>query len=419
LDTSNTLATFSKHTGIVNKVLRINAQQMVTVGDDTMVKLWNMATGAYICSYNHTAQVKSVVVLPNGFLATGACDNNIHIWNLTNGLNYKTLTGHAGCITDLKYNKAVNTSGGALISASTDKTVKVWDLTDNSCTLLTTLGPVSQPINCLAVMPTSGNIIAGSNLLDRWTPSFSYLGSAINTANNVISMAVYPDGVTLACGMQTGIMNVVNMTSLSIVLSISAHSTNLNTVDAIQLPGSSQLYFMTGSEGGSVKIWLAEGSTWSNIKQFNFASSAVKSVYFLFNETALGNISIVFFFINNFLQRIICFSTFFKVFSSRAIIGANLNLQCSTSKTITSVASFCGNNNGPSCTMDSDSTCSQSALSKLSSLANGLENFSVYMGGMCWGCTPCGSSNNYVNASYTCIGNSLPFKIKIKIKLSK
>lgn len=74
----------------------------------------------------HDASVKTVALSPNGkYAATGSNDCTIKIWDLTTGVNLKTLLGHVGPISSIDY----DSTGNYLVSASEDSTLRVWDVT--------------------------------------------------------------------------------------------------------------------------------------------------------------------------------------------------------------------------------------------------------------------------------------------------
>jgi WD40 repeat protein len=257
IDTGAIETTFDKHSGQVNKLLRINSQQVITASADSIIKLWNLSNGSYVCGYhNHTASVKSVLVSPNGLLVTGGCDGLINIWNTTNGgLLVNTFEAHTGCVNDLKYHQNLS----AVISVRDDRLVKVraW------ATLTNTLGPVNASINCVGIL-RNGNIVAGSNRIDMWsqaydlqTPPAGVFPNGSYSTEAILSMTLLADGLTVACGLSDGrirFFSSVRSTFQATILD--GHSNQpVNGLDFILAANRKEVFLMSGSDDMHVNIW--------------------------------------------------------------------------------------------------------------------------------------------------------------------
>jgi WD40 repeat protein len=271
----------------VNSLLRINSQQIVTASNDTTIKVWNMASGSLACSttlYNHSGPVNTIVALPNGYLASGSCDNTIKIWDLLAGQLISTLTGHTGCVNDLKYNPFIG-STGSLISGSSDMSVIVWDLSSwfmNVKTLTT-----SSAINSLLIMP-SGTIVAGSNMISFWSTAYSLWPNSA-APSTILSMILLNDGVTIACGMSDSTIRLYSTSSGSFTgVSLTGHTLAVNSIDLLLLPASANNlpFIISGSADGYVKIWNLKTNTL--VKSINIGT-AVKSVAYLYSDTGISD----------------------------------------------------------------------------------------------------------------------------------
>ncbi len=71
----------------------------------------------------HTVGVYSLVVLPNGTIASGSRDNTIRIWDINTGEELKKLEGHTGSVRSL-----VVLPNGNIASGSSDKTIRIWEI---------------------------------------------------------------------------------------------------------------------------------------------------------------------------------------------------------------------------------------------------------------------------------------------------
>ena len=70
----------------------------------------------------HNNNVRALVELQNGDLASGSWDNSIKIWNSSTGLLKRTLIGHTSWVSSLAV-----LQNGHLASGSADRTIKIWD----------------------------------------------------------------------------------------------------------------------------------------------------------------------------------------------------------------------------------------------------------------------------------------------------
>ena len=74
----------------------------------------------------HSSRVNCAGFAPNGrWLATGAADNSIRLWDTESGLELRALHGHSSWIRSL----AVSRNGELLASGSNDRTIKLWNVT--------------------------------------------------------------------------------------------------------------------------------------------------------------------------------------------------------------------------------------------------------------------------------------------------
>ena len=75
----------------------------------------------------HEDAVFALLVLPNGDLVSASDDKTIKIWDLNKKIEKTTLTSHKDGVRALALLK-----NGDLASASYDSTIKIWNLNDGS-----------------------------------------------------------------------------------------------------------------------------------------------------------------------------------------------------------------------------------------------------------------------------------------------
>lgn len=78
-----------------------------------------------IDSPNNDGGVRPVAISPSGqFVASGAIDDVIQIWDVETGVLVERLQGHKGSVSSI----AFTPDGKGLVSGSADKTLKFWDV---------------------------------------------------------------------------------------------------------------------------------------------------------------------------------------------------------------------------------------------------------------------------------------------------
>jgi WD40 repeat protein len=102
-----------------------NGRHVISGGGDKTVRIWDcwgLAPGV-VCT-GHTHPVNAVAATPDGKRAlSGSWDGTLKVWDLARGEPKRTLTGHSGWV--LTVAMAPN---GRAVSASSDRTIRVWDL---------------------------------------------------------------------------------------------------------------------------------------------------------------------------------------------------------------------------------------------------------------------------------------------------
>ncbi|WP_309707595.1 c-type cytochrome domain-containing protein, partial [Armatimonas sp.] len=123
---SRELRTFGDHTDIVNGVaFSPDSKTVATASGDRSVKLWDAATGKLSQALrDHADGVLGVAFRADGkLLASCGVDKSVKIWDAVSGKRLYSLGASEETVTDLCF-----TSAGQVISASTDKLAKLWNI---------------------------------------------------------------------------------------------------------------------------------------------------------------------------------------------------------------------------------------------------------------------------------------------------
>ena len=158
----------------------------------------------------HADAVRSVAVTPDGRRAISASsDQTLKVWDLDSGKVLHTLTGH----TDLVTSVSVSPDGRRAISTSF-KIIKVWDL--ESLQELRTIEAGTEWVNGLAVTPDGRHAVVGSDdkTLKVWDLDSGELIRTIAGHTDWISgVALTPDGRYVVSGSSDQTLKVWDLES--------------------------------------------------------------------------------------------------------------------------------------------------------------------------------------------------------------
>lgn len=195
----------------------------------------------------HTANVNAVVITPDGQRVISASDDKtIKIWDLGSGRFLCSLEGHTDNVNAL----VCTPDGRQVISGSHDNTIKVWDL--KSGRICRTLEGHSKRI--FSVTTNGELIVSGSmdNTIKIWDlKSGKLLRSLEGHADSVVAVAISPDGQKIISGSMDNVIMVWDVKSGKLLRSLKGHT---ETVSAVVLTPDGQ-QIVSGSLDGSIKVW--------------------------------------------------------------------------------------------------------------------------------------------------------------------
>ncbi|WOG90404.1 hypothetical protein DCAR_0209648 [Daucus carota subsp. sativus] len=120
---------------------RVDPTKLASGSDDCSVKLWNITEKSSVCTIRNVANVCCVQFSPKSshLLAFGAADYKTYCFDLRNTSKpWCVLAGHARAVSYVKF-----LDSATLISASTDSTLKIWDLNKTGTSAVANEGCIS------------------------------------------------------------------------------------------------------------------------------------------------------------------------------------------------------------------------------------------------------------------------------------
>ncbi|WP_346291509.1 NACHT and WD40 repeat domain-containing protein [Sphaerothrix gracilis] len=187
----NCLTTFKKHEGNIHALAADNSGSLLaSASRDNTIALWNFdpATSEKPVKLllGHRDWVNSVSFNPDSLtLISGSSDKNIKLWDIESGNCIKSLSGHEDCI----WTVAFSPSGDLFASGSDDCNIKIWDSTHLKC--IKTLRYHKSRVNSVT-FNSNGEFLATAGLdgvINLWNPyTGQHLRSLEGHANRVQSI---------------------------------------------------------------------------------------------------------------------------------------------------------------------------------------------------------------------------------------
>lgn len=132
--------TFVGHLGgisVISYLYQVNPTLIASGSKDKSIILWDLEySSPQKVLKGHKGEVTKIVYLQgytdNPCIASSSVDSFIRIWNIKDGECINTLSSHLDRVINIFH--IPNYDNNLLISASRDKTIKIWDLTGNEIT---------------------------------------------------------------------------------------------------------------------------------------------------------------------------------------------------------------------------------------------------------------------------------------------
>lgn len=235
------------------------------------------------CLYRHStakSTAYSVTISPSGqLLVSAGNDKTIKVRSLRTGRILRTLSGHSGSV----YAVAISPDGQTLVSGSWDNTIKVWNLHAGNAGgtptphgiaptsrivgdgLLYTLSGHSGEVNSVAISPDGQTLASGSEdkTIKLWNLRTGELKTTLTGhSDGVKSVAFSPDGKTLASGSADYTIKLWQLHNASPLHTLTGHS---NSVKAVAISRDGQI-LASASQDKTIHLWhLHTGELYSQL----------------------------------------------------------------------------------------------------------------------------------------------------------
>jgi WD40 repeat protein len=197
-DTFELVKVLREHTNTVYGLAVLENGNFISVSEDKKIIIWDSYSLNKIVVIKTENKFRSVAIFLNEIFITGSLTGSISIWN-TKSIDLLFLNelpeGHSDSILALKFINPVETNL-ILISASEDKTIKVWDMEIFKCiqtltehtSSITTLIPINQ--KSFASGSTDKSIKIWEYNSDAFVSSFRNVETISESSESIIALAV-------------------------------------------------------------------------------------------------------------------------------------------------------------------------------------------------------------------------------------
>ena len=200
----------------------------------------------------HASVVTAVAVTPDGHRAVSASrDRTLRVWDLERGQVVRTLEGHTKAVTAV----AVTPDGYSAVSGSRDGTLRVWDLATGE--MMRTLEGHMERVTAVAVTQDGRRAVSasGDRTLRVWDlESGRLLRILSGHTERVTAVAVAPDGFRAVSASDDRTLRVWDLENGRAILTLAGH-TNVVTAVATTPDGRRAV---SVSRDRTVRVWDLE-----------------------------------------------------------------------------------------------------------------------------------------------------------------
>jgi WD40 repeat protein len=202
----------------------------------------------------HTSSVWGIAVMPDGRSVLSAShDRTLKMWEISSGCELRALAGHSSQVNGV----AVTPDGRFAISASDDATLKVWDLASGR--EVHTLRGHADAVNDVAVTPDARFAVSASmdTTLKVWElASGREVRTLAGHTSHVNAVVVTPDGRLVVSASEDGTLRVWEPTNGHLVRTLAGHADSV--MELAVTPDGRQV--ISASADNTLKVWdLASG----------------------------------------------------------------------------------------------------------------------------------------------------------------
>jgi len=232
--------------------------------EDHKIRLWDLTSGELIRIFSgHTDVVTSISFSPTEppLILSGSKDNTMRLWERNSGKLLYTFDKHSNdnkkCnnLPCLVKSVSFSPNGRYALSGSYDKTMQLWDISDNS--LKIKFEANSDTVRTVAFSSPNGNYVASGSedkIVRLWKTKTGHLIHLFSGHKGTVNSVVFsPDGNSILSGSADKIIRLWDVNSGKLLRTFKGHSDEVYSVNFSQ----DGRYVLSGGWDKTVRLWDA------------------------------------------------------------------------------------------------------------------------------------------------------------------
>ena len=252
---------------------------LLASGSYREIKLWRRPANVQKSTFALTSPkpVEILATSGDGKWLASADGNTIKLLDATSGKEARALTGHTNAVTSLQFSP----DSTKLLSGSTDKAAKVWNVADGAPFADV---PTPSEVTSVAWVSAGKQIATGGadNLIRLWKLPDAAKGAATagkelkgHTKAVTALASVAPDGAQLLSGSADGIVRIWTVETAASAKQIT-HGT---PVTALAVRPDGKVFASLGQTNTAAKLWsLPDGKAVADVKGDRYVADAAAAV---------------------------------------------------------------------------------------------------------------------------------------------